>query len=27
VKQPVLVAPKPKTPVFVKPQWRFKNDP
>ena len=27
VKQPVLVAPKPKTPVFVKPQqWRFKND-
>ena len=26
VKQPVLVAPKPKTPVFVKPQWRFKTD-
>ena len=26
VKQPVLVAPKPKTPVFVKPQWRFKSD-
>ena len=26
VKQPVLVAPKPKTPVFVKPPWRFKND-
>ena len=26
VKQPVLVAPKPKTPVFVKPQWRLKND-
>ena len=26
VKQPVLVAPKPKTPVFVKPLWRFKND-
>jgi len=26
VKQPVIVAPKPKTPVFVKPQWRFKND-
>ena len=26
VKQPVLVAPKPMTPVFVKPQWRFKND-
>ena len=26
VKQPVLVAPKPKTPVFMKPQWRFKTD-
>jgi len=26
VTQPTLVAPKPKTPVFVKPQWRFKND-